>query len=98
MKGLCGVEREPEHFLLDLITKTCHKHPICCFVAPLSLVRHSPQCCFSLIRAEFTSKLRLRAHLFAANSAFLNQEPDKSSTGVGFSLDHYKVMAQCSHF
>lgn len=78
MKGLCGVEREPEHFLLDLITKTCHKHPICCFVAPLSLVRHSPQCCFSLIRAEFTSKLRLRAHLFAANSAFLNQEPDIS--------------------
>lgn len=45
---------------------------------------------FSLIRAEFTSELRLRAHLFAANSACLNQEPDKTSTGIGLVLDHYQ--------
>lgn len=45
---------------------------------------------FFLIRAEFTSELRLRAHLFAAHSACLNQEPDKASTGIGFTLDHYQ--------
>ena len=72
-----------------ILTKTCDKRLISNFVAALSLFRHSPLCCFSLIRAEFTSELRLRAHLFAANSACLNQEPDKTSTGIGFTLDHY---------
>ena len=43
---------------------------------------------FSLIRAKLTSELRTRAHLFETNSACLIQGPDKTSTGIGFTLDH----------
>lgn len=48
---------------------------------------------FCQIRPEFTSELRLRAHLFAAHFACLNQEADKASAGIGFALDHYQKAA-----
>lgn len=53
---------------------------------------------FFQIRPEFTSELRLRAHLFAAHFACLNQEADKASVGIGFALDHYQKAAPAPIF
>lgn len=53
---------------------------------------------FFQIRPEFTSELRLRAHLFAAHFACLNQEADKASAGIGFALDHYQKAAPAPIF
>lgn len=53
---------------------------------------------FFQIRPEFTSELRLRAHLFAAHFACLNQEADKTSSGIGFALDHYQKAAPAPIF
>lgn len=52
--------------------------------AVLSLFRHSPGCCFFLIRTEFTLELRLRALVFEASSACLIPELDKTSNDIDF--------------